>query len=193
MRTTVTLLCATLALSACEVSQTEEGDLPDVDVSVEPGNMPEYEVNWADVDIGTEERIVEIPKLVVVMEEESVTVPVIDVSMDGTDQVERTLTAAVDVPHSGYALNIESVVAEHGKERLLVVARLEEADPGAATGTNRISDRVVLRAPDVDVRYLVIGERPEGIDNLAFDFYPSWDALPMTVREGRVIYEGSTM
>ena len=57
---TVTLTgAAALGLAACDVQQTEEGDMPEV--SVEGGNMPEYDVDTADVDVETEERTVEVP------------------------------------------------------------------------------------------------------------------------------------
>lgn len=52
---------AALGLSACDVEQTEEGDLPEVNVETEGGNMPEYDVDTADVEVGTEERTVEVP------------------------------------------------------------------------------------------------------------------------------------
>lgn len=48
-----------LGLAACDVDQTEEGDMPEL--QVEEGNMPEYDVETADVDVGTEERTVEVP------------------------------------------------------------------------------------------------------------------------------------
>ena len=59
---------ATLALAACDVDQTEEGAMPDVDV--EGGNMPEYDVEGPDVDVGTQE--VEVP--------DTVTLPDVDIS-----------------------------------------------------------------------------------------------------------------
>ena len=41
-----------LALGACQVEQTEEGELPDVDV--EGGKLPEYDVQTATVEVGTD-------------------------------------------------------------------------------------------------------------------------------------------
>ena len=52
---------AALGLAACDVEQTEEGDLPEV--NVEGGNMPEYDVDVPDVDVKTEETTVEVPTL----------------------------------------------------------------------------------------------------------------------------------
>lgn len=46
-------------LAACDVDQTEEGELPEV--NVEGGNLPEFDVDTADVDVRTEERTVEVP------------------------------------------------------------------------------------------------------------------------------------
>jgi hypothetical protein len=49
------------ALTACDVEQTEEAELPDVDV--QGGQMPEYDADVADVEIGTEEKTVEVPTI----------------------------------------------------------------------------------------------------------------------------------
>ena len=48
-----------LGLAACDVDQTEEGEMPEV--SVEGGNMPEFDVETADVDVGTKTTTVEVP------------------------------------------------------------------------------------------------------------------------------------
>jgi len=50
---------AALGLAACDVEQTEEGEMPEV----EGGNMPEYDVDTPEVDVETEEETVEVPQL----------------------------------------------------------------------------------------------------------------------------------
>ncbi len=50
---------AALSLAACDVEQTEEGEMPEV--SVEGGNLPEYDVDVPDVDVTTEEQTIEVP------------------------------------------------------------------------------------------------------------------------------------
>jgi hypothetical protein len=59
----VLALLVSVATGACRVRQTEEGELPDVDVSAEGGKVPEYDVDAADVDVkaGTEKREVTVP------------------------------------------------------------------------------------------------------------------------------------
>ena len=52
---------AALSLAACDVDQTEEGEMPDVDVSVEEGNMPEFDVDAPEVDVDTGTTEVEVP------------------------------------------------------------------------------------------------------------------------------------
>ncbi len=52
---------AALGLAACDVEQTEEGEMPEI--NVEGGNMPEYDVDTPDVEIGTEVRTVEVPTI----------------------------------------------------------------------------------------------------------------------------------
>lgn len=56
-----------LGLAACDVDQTEEGSLPEVEV--EGGNMPEFDVEAPDVDVGTETTTVEVPTVDVTTED----------------------------------------------------------------------------------------------------------------------------
>lgn len=48
-------------LAACDVKQTQEGKLPDVEVK--DGQVPKYDVDAADVDVKTEEKVIEVPTL----------------------------------------------------------------------------------------------------------------------------------
>lgn len=48
-----------VGVAACDVDQTEEGEMPDVEV--EGGQVPEYDVDAADVEIGTDTAVVEVP------------------------------------------------------------------------------------------------------------------------------------
>lgn len=54
-----------LGLAACDVDQTQEGEMPEVDV--QGGQMPEFDVETADVDVGTKETTVEVPDVDVTM------------------------------------------------------------------------------------------------------------------------------
>lgn len=54
-----------LGLAACDVDQTKEGDMPEV--NVEGGQLPEYDVETADVDVGTKETTVEVPDVDITM------------------------------------------------------------------------------------------------------------------------------
>ena len=65
-----------LSLVACDVDQTEEAEMPDVDVSAEEGNMPEFDVETADVDVGTEEVTVDVPDVDVEMPDDAEGEPV---------------------------------------------------------------------------------------------------------------------
>ena len=56
-------------LSACSVDQTEEGDLPEVEV--EGGALPEYDVDAADVDVNTDTQQVVVPDVDVTMPEDT--------------------------------------------------------------------------------------------------------------------------
>lgn len=63
-------LSSALALAACDVDQTQEGELPEVDVNAEGGEMPAYDVDAAEVDVGTRTETVEVPTMDVTMPDE---------------------------------------------------------------------------------------------------------------------------
>jgi hypothetical protein len=67
LATVLFLATVVLAAPSCRVRQTEEGELPDVDVSAEGGKVPEYDVDAADVDVKTEKREVMVPDVDVTM------------------------------------------------------------------------------------------------------------------------------
>lgn len=49
---------------ACTVEQEEEGNMPEYEVEqTEEGNMPEYDVEAGDVEVGTEEETVTVPDI----------------------------------------------------------------------------------------------------------------------------------
>lgn len=111
---TIVAAGALVLLSGCEVEQTEEGQLPDVDVDAEPGQLPEFEqtqegeppdvdvdvseggelpefdVEGPDVDVGTREEQVDVPTDVdVETEERTITVPDVDVDAPEDDEAGR--------------------------------------------------------------------------------------------------------
>ena len=62
MKKTFALLGASslvLALAACDVDQTEEGDAPEI--SVEGGELPQFDVEPAEVNVETGTETVEVP------------------------------------------------------------------------------------------------------------------------------------
>jgi len=68
------LALLTVFATGCRVRQTEEGKMPDVDVSAEGGKMPEYDVDAADVDVK--------------MKKKEITVPDVDVHMPGDEKAD---------------------------------------------------------------------------------------------------------
>lgn len=66
----VLALAVAFGIYFVDVDQTEEASLPDVDVSVEGGNLPEFDAEVGDVDVGTEEVTVTVPTVDVESPEE---------------------------------------------------------------------------------------------------------------------------
>lgn len=63
-------MTAALALAACDVDQTQEGELPNVDV--EGGQVPTYEVETPDVEVDTKKVEVPVPDVDVTIPDDDV-------------------------------------------------------------------------------------------------------------------------
>jgi hypothetical protein len=63
MKTIIKVLigASCLAFAACDVDQTKEGEMPDVDVNASGGQLPEYNVEGPEVNVGMENKTVQVP------------------------------------------------------------------------------------------------------------------------------------
>lgn len=174
--------------TSCDINKKDSGELPEVDVDVETeaGELPEYDVDWADVDISTRTEMVEVPKVVVVMEEEEVEVPTIDVNMPDEDNVEQSLVVEAEITGTEKDLEIQEVRATN--KMLYVIAKLEDMGTDIQDQTMRIQDQVNLNAPDMSVKYIIVGERPDRVYNNKNAFYNTMNDLPQNIKDADVIY-----
>lgn len=89
-------LVALIFTAGCEVEKTRDGELPDVDVSAEAGNLPEYEVikteegKMPSVDVDVESGQmpayeIEGPEVTVGSKTVEVEVPTVDVDLPDDD------------------------------------------------------------------------------------------------------------
>ena len=87
MKTIKTALFAAgcLGIAACDVDQTKEGDLPDVDVNVSGGELPEFNVQGPSVEVGSANATVEVPEVKVDTKKADVKVPTLDVDLPKDD------------------------------------------------------------------------------------------------------------
>ena len=61
MKKIIIVLAAAGGLAACDVDQTKNGALPDVDVNATGGQLPEFNVTGPEVSVGTENKTIEVP------------------------------------------------------------------------------------------------------------------------------------
>jgi hypothetical protein len=185
-------VAANFAISGCTAEKTQSAKAPDVDVDVDPGRWPKYNVRWADVDVGTTMKTITVPKLEWKREQTQIQVPYIDINAPGSaDREERTISVELEVPHGGYDLQIHEIRA--AGDELWIISELKQKS-SAGNGYSRVSDQVVVNAPaDLRVRRVVIGERPEGVYNQQYTFYSDMAALQQRLPQGggRVLYERS--
>jgi hypothetical protein len=185
------LMLASVFAISCNVKKEDKGEMPevDVDVSADAGELPEYEVNWADVNIGTTTKMVKVPKVVIVMEEEEVEVPVLDVDMpgeEGSEKEERTLMVEAEVKDTEHAIEIKKIYA--ADNNLYVVSELMAMDNSIEDKTMRVSDQVVLNAPNMNVIYYVVGEKPENMFNSQYKYMKNMSDVESKMNDNQVIY-----
>ncbi|WAC03261.1 hypothetical protein N7U66_06735 [Lacinutrix neustonica] len=156
------ILLLALATTSCKIDQNREAELPEVDVDVDTkaGQLPSYDVDWADVNVGTRTTMVKVPKVVIVMEEEEVEVPYVDVDMpdDMGDKMEQTLMVEAEVTEMEHKMDIKEIRATGST--LYVISELKATDTKIGDKNMRVSDQVTLNAPELDVRYYIVGDKP---------------------------------
>jgi hypothetical protein len=79
----VVIVIILFATGFWSVDQTREGELPDVDVSAEGGQLPAFDPDSKEVVVGTTETNIEVPDVDVDTENTSVAVPVVGVKDNG--------------------------------------------------------------------------------------------------------------
>lgn len=189
MRKLAGVLCLSLLVMSCNVEQKKEAELPeiDVDVDAEAGQLPTFDVDWADVNVGTRTETVKIPKVVVVMEEEEIEIPYIDVDMpnDG-DKEELNIMVEAEVEGKEHEINIKEVIATNNT--LYVISELEEKDQDLGDQKLRVSDQLILNAPDLNVKHIIVGERPNRVFNRQYKYVKDIDAFKRNLNKPKTIY-----
>lgn len=189
MRKFIGAIVVILLVSSCDVQQKKETKLPEVDVDIdaESGQLPTFDVDWADVNVGTKTRTVKIPKVVVVMEEEEVEVPYIDVDMPNSGEKEElTLAVEAEVTDKEHSINITEVIATN--KTLYVISELKELDQNIDNKKLRVSDRIILNAPDLNVKHIIIGEKPDRVFNDQFKYVNDINSFKSGLKNSKVIF-----
>lgn len=186
------LIVIALLIISCDIDKKKEAKLPEVDVDIdtEAGRLPSYDVDWADVNVGTRTKTVSIPKVVVVMEEEEVEVPYVDVDMPDADGDKEEMTLAVEAEVTGkeHKIDIKEIVATN--KNLYVFSELEELDQEIGDQKMRVSDQVVLNAPeDLNVKYIINGKRPDRVFNSRYKYVDDMEAFKSKLKNATTIFK----
>ena len=189
MKKLAVLFIAVAVMASCKVEKEKSGSLPDVDldmdVDADTGSLPEFDVDWADVNVGTTTKTVKIPKVVVIMEEEEVEVPVIDVDMPG-EKMERTLMVEAEVSGKEHEIEIQEIRANENK--LYVISTIKEMETELGDKTLRIQDQVALNAPDLNVKHIIVGTKADRVFNNNYTYVNSMSDVDAMTQNAQVIY-----
>jgi len=177
-------------LTSCDVQQTKEGEMPtvDVDVETEAGEMPEYDVDWMEVNVGTKTKTITVPEVEIVMEERVVEVPYIDAEWpeEYEDVSEQTITVEAEVLDYKYDLDIDEVYAKG--DRLYVISNLDQKSEKIGDKSMRISDQIVVKAPDLTVKHYIVGEKPSRSFNNNYTYIENREKINKRIKGAKKIY-----
>ncbi|UZR98270.1 hypothetical protein [Chondrinema litorale] len=175
--------------TSCHVENTKKAEVPDVEVDVDEGELPKYNVEWADVDVKTRTKTIEVPKVVVVMEEKEVEIPYVDFDMPNSkEKEEKVVDVEIEVTGESQEVNIEEVYL--ADNNLVVVSKLEDTGKKLGDQKMRVSDRIIINLPedkDVRVKHYVIGNRPAGSYNNRYSFISSKSEIPEDISHAKQI------
>lgn len=59
--TSFVVVAAFMSVAGCKVKQTQEGEMPKVDVKTSGGQLPEYNVKGPNVQVGEKTETVKVP------------------------------------------------------------------------------------------------------------------------------------
>jgi len=193
MKKILIMFCAVgmIGFQSCDIDKTKEGELPEVDVDVqtEAGELPAYDVDWMDINVGTKTKTITVPTVQIAMEEKEVEVPFIDAEWPNeyADEVnEQTIYVEADVTGTDYELDIEEVYAKGSK--LIVISELEPGDKEIGEKTMRVSDQIVINAPDLSVKHYIIGEKPNKSFNNAYTYVSNRNELNSRLEGAKKIF-----
>lgn len=75
----VALVVAAFAFGLIDIDQTREAKVPDVKVETSGGQAPAFDVNTADVDVGTKKESIDVPTVNIDTKKADIAVPTVDV------------------------------------------------------------------------------------------------------------------
>ena len=189
MKKTLSVIALAFLIMSCDVNQKKEAKLPgvDVDVDVEAGQLPTFDIDWADVNVGMKTTKVMIPKVVIVMEEEEIEVPYIDVDMPNSGEKEElTLMVEAEVSDKEHSIDIKEIVAT--ENNLYVISNLKELTTSLGDKKLRVSDQVILNAPDLNVKHIIVGEKPNRVFNDQHKYVANIATFKKGLKNPKVIY-----
>ena len=141
--------------------------------------------------LGTTTKTVDVPKVRVVVEEEEVEVPYIDVDFPGEESTEerkrQTVTVRLDVPAQSYDVAIEEVYLVD--EEIWVLSALERSGTAGVASEKRASDTVVINAPEVEVKHYIIGQEVDADEG--YNFIDSKNEIAEQLQSGALLYQAS--
>lgn len=183
------LLLSLFTLMSCDIDKIKSGEMPEVDLDVDAGKLPKYDVDRAKVKMSTRTKTVKVPKIVVVMEEEEVEVPYIefDIPDNGKEMEEKTIKVEAEISDYMHDIKIKKVYAT--ENRLIVVSELTKSKDSLNDKKVRISDQIIFNAPDdLVVKYYIIGDRPSGDFNIDAKYISLEEDLEKYTKSAEVIH-----
>lgn len=183
-------IISTLFLFSCDIDKTKDGALPTIDVEVDTksGSLPEYDIDWVGIDVGTTTKTITVPNVQIVLEEKEIEVPYIDAQWppEFINVTQQSIAVEAEVIGHEHEIDIDEVYAI--SDRLIVISSLSKLDNQIGEEVLRVSDMIVINAPDVMVKHYIVGEKPIRGFNNNYTYISSKSKISDKLENAKKIY-----
>ena len=103
------------------------------------------------------------------------------------DSDEMSIAVEAEVSDVEHEIKISEIRASN--KRLYVISKLTKKDTNLNGEVLRVQDQIELNAPDLDVKHIIVGEKPNRSFNSRYSYISDMNMLPENAKDAKVIYK----
>jgi hypothetical protein len=106
--------------------------------------------------------------------------------MPDEENEERSVMVEAEV--SGVEHDLQIVEVRATQRNLYVISTLRATDQKLDDRTYRVQDQLELNAPDLNVKHIIVGKKPDRVFNDSYKYVDNMNALDQKIKDAETIY-----